>query len=138
MVYNRERLFFEKLLASLKLNDCSLIDISDENIQKFMPILKAETISRKILQSVDDLDLLFSSNIDGLYTDIHKIIDGIDKLIAEQNNDELCIVMDHNLSELILEGNSEIFPKTQMMEIGSVMKNSMSKKEKVKSYAYFE
>lgn len=136
MLYNREKIFFEKLLASLKLNGCNVIDISDENIQKFVPILKEETTNKGLLQSIDDLDLLFSSNINGIYTDIHKIIDKIDPLIAEKNNDELYIIMDNNLSLLILEGND--FPKKTMMDIGAVMKNSMLKKRKVKTYAYFE
>lgn len=136
MLYNREKIFFEKLIASLKLNGCDVIDISDENIQKFVPILKEETINKGLLQSIDDLDLLFSSNINGIYTDIHKIIDKIDPLIAEKNNDELYIIMDNNLSLLILEGND--FPKKTMMDIGAVMKNSMLKKRKVKTYAYFE
>ena len=102
MLYNREIIFFEKLLAALKINDCRIVDISNENLTKFMPNLKKEVMDKNLLQSVDDLDLLFSCNIDGIYTDIHKIIDEIDPLIAEKKDDDLYIIMDEPLSKLIL------------------------------------
>ena len=136
MFYNRERIFFEKLLASLKVNGCDIVDISNDNIEKFMPLLKTEAINHGVLQSVDDLNLLFSCNIDGIYTDIHKIIDELDPLMAEKDNDNLYVIMDEHLSSLILESNQKEFSKSKMMEIGSTMKEKMQKKEKVKINAY--
>ncbi len=137
MLYNREIIFFEKLLAALKINDCRIVDISNENLTKFMPNLKKEVMDKNLLQSVDDLDLLFSCNIDGIYTDIHKIIDEIDPLIAEKKDDDLYIIMDEPLSKLILENEQNMFEKDKILDIGKTMKPQMEKKEKVKRYAYY-
>lgn len=137
MLYNREIIFFEKLLAALKINDCRIIDISNENLTEFMPNLKKEVMDKNLLQSVDDLDLLFSCNIDGIYTDIHKIIDEIDPLIAEKKDDDLYIIMDEPLSKLILENEQNMFEKDKILDIGKTMKPQMEKKEKVKRYAYY-
>lgn len=137
MLYNREIIFFEKLLAALKINDCRIVDVSNENLTEFMPNLKKEVMDKNLLQSVDDLDLLFSCNIDGIYTDIHKIIDEIDPLIAEKKDDDLYIIMDEPLSKLILENEQNMFEKDKILDIGKTMKPQMEKKEKVKRYAYY-
>lgn len=135
MLYLREIIFVNKLLASLRLNGCHNVDISDENIKIFMPNLKQMLDDMKMFQSIDELRLLFSCDINEDYTDLSKIINEIDPLVAEKENDELHIIMDSSVANTFLE-NDEYFSQEKMLELGKKMKPLMSKKEKVKIYAY--
>lgn len=135
MLYLREIIFANKLLASLKLNGCHNVDISDENIKIFMPNLEQMLDDMKMFQSTDELRLLFSCDINGDYTDLFKIINEIDPLVAEKENDELHITMDSSVANTFID-NDEYFPKEKMLELGKKMKPLMSKKEKVRIYAY--
>ncbi len=138
MLYLREIIFVNKLLASLRLNGCHNVDISDENIKIFMPNmpnLKQMLDDMKMFQSIDELRLLFSCDINEDYIDLSRIINEIDPLVAEKENDELHIIMDRSVANTFLE-NDEYFSQEKMLELGKKMKLLMSKKEKVKIYAY--
>ena len=121
----------EKLLCALRLNGCKTLDISFENISAFLPILEKKLIKRKLKQDEDELNLLFSKDMDQNYFDFYRLIENIDPLICERYEDNLELITNDDLATLLLSDESE-FKKSEMMKVAEEMKNMMMKREKVK------
>ena len=137
MIYKKQMIFVNKLLAAFSLIDCKSIDISVENVNKFMPFLKREVIDKKMVNPVDELNLLFLKNIYDEYFDFYKILDYIDPVIAIKDNDDLNLILNEVLAEFLLEEDENNFKREKMLEIASRMQMLMEKKDdgKVKKYA---
>lgn len=131
MIYTRQKLFIEKLLCALKLNGCKTLDISFENVSIFLPILEKELENRNMKYEEDELNLLFSKDIDENYFDFYRLIENMDSLICERYEDDLELIINSDSAILLLSDNVE-FKKDEIMEVAEFMKPMMVKREKVK------
>lgn len=131
MIYTRERLFIEKLFAALRLNDCNRLDISEDNINMVMPYLYELLQKKKMLNQLDELNLLFEEDFEHKYIDVYKVIKSLDPLFAEVNDDVLSIIVDNSLACEIIKTDS-MFKKEDIVDIAKNIKSKLKKKDKVK------
>lgn len=135
-IYNRERKFVVNFLAALSLSGCKKVDIDDEKLNRYMPLLKNKVTEEDMFNKrleVDALYLLFMKDVNGYYRDIMHLINNVKSiaLINEEDN-SLDLFMDEKMANEILEDQE--FSRDSMISIAKQMLPVIKKSEKVKVY----
>lgn len=135
-IYDREKQFFTNLLAALSIVGCKKVDICDNNLNKFMPLLRDKVNEEGMFNKKTDVDalyFLFMKDVDGYYSDMIYLMNNVKSIaLINEKDSSLDLIMDEKTALKILE--KRFFSTDSMMSIASQMLPIIEKSEKVKVY----
>lgn len=117
----KEKLFIYQLFSSLYKNGCKRIDISNETLKKNLTYLKCMLEEEK----VKELESLFVTDEDGVYSNYLKIVSSLDPLFSRRENNEIELFINDEMSNLFMDDDVDY--------IGIKMAAYIKIKEKEKS-----